>query len=64
MHLDHLLIPSKNKEGAAKRLAQILGVTYGPARIGPFTAVHVNDGLTIDFDEWTGLLPDSEQVPV
>jgi hypothetical protein len=56
-HLDHLLVPSKNKEGAAKLLAQILGVTYGPARIGPFTAVYVNDGLTIDFDEWTDEVP-------
>lgn len=57
VHLDHLLIPSKNKEGAAKQLAQILGVTYGPAKIGPFMAVHVNDGLTIDFDEWTEEFP-------
>jgi hypothetical protein len=57
VHLDHLLIPSKNKEAAAKLLAQILGVTYGPAKIGPFTAVHVNNGLTIDFDEWTNEVP-------
>jgi catechol 2,3-dioxygenase-like lactoylglutathione lyase family enzyme len=57
VHLDHLLIPSKNKEAAAKLLARILGVTCGPARIGPFTAVHVNDGLTIDFDEWTDEFP-------
>ena len=53
IQLDHLLIPSRNRETAAKLLAQILGVTYGPANIGPFTAVHVNEGLTIDFDEWT-----------
>jgi len=57
VHLDHLLIPSKNREAAAKRLAQILGVSYGPAKIGPFTAVHVNDGLTIDFDEWAEVFP-------
>lgn len=55
--LDHLLIPSKNREAAASRLAQILGVSYAPAKIGPFTAVYVNDGLTIDFDEWTEDFP-------
>jgi catechol 2,3-dioxygenase-like lactoylglutathione lyase family enzyme len=57
VQLDHLLIPSKDREAAAKRLAQILGVTCGPAKIGAFTAVHVNEGLTIDFDEWTEAFP-------
>ena len=57
VQLDHLLVFSKNREAAAKLLAQILGVTYGPAAIGPFTAVHVNDDLTIDFDEWTEDFP-------
>ena len=57
VHLDHLMIPSRNREAAARRLAEILGVTWAPARIGPFTAVHVNDGLTIDFDEWAGEFP-------
>lgn len=53
VQLDHLLIPSKDREAAAKLLGWILGVPYGPARIGPFSAVYVNAGLTIDFDEWT-----------
>lgn len=53
VHLDHLLIPSRDKEVAASRLAVILGVSWAPARIGPFAAVHVNEGLTIDFDDWT-----------
>jgi len=57
VHLDHLMIPCEDKEAAAKRLAGILGVFYGPAKIGPFTAVHVNEGLTIDFDEWTSEFP-------
>ena len=57
VHLDHLMIPSKNREAAAQRLAEILGVTWGEATIGPFTAVYVNDGLTIDFDEWTQEFP-------
>ncbi|QAZ39912.1 VOC family protein [Methylibium sp. Pch-M] len=57
VQLDHLLIPCKDREAAAKQLARILGVTYGPASIGPFTAVHVNEGLTIDFDQWTEETP-------
>lgn len=52
VHLDHLMIPAKNKEQAAERLANILGVSWSPAKVGPFAAVYVNDGLTIDFDEW------------
>jgi catechol 2,3-dioxygenase-like lactoylglutathione lyase family enzyme len=52
IRLDHILIPSKNRDTAARQLAEILGVEWGPARIGPFTAVHVSDSFTIDFDEW------------
>ena len=52
VQLDHILIPSTNRDSAAKQLAEILGVNWGPARVGPFTAVHVNDGFTIDFDQW------------
>jgi catechol 2,3-dioxygenase-like lactoylglutathione lyase family enzyme len=55
--LDHLLIPSRDRDAAADLLARILGVQSAPARIGPFTAVHVNDGLTIDFDTWEGDVP-------
>jgi hypothetical protein len=52
MQLDHLTIPCKDRHRAARTLALLLGVDWGPAAIGPFTAVYVNDGLTIDFDEW------------
>lgn len=52
--LDHLMIPAKNKVSAAEQLAHILGVSWSPAKIGPFAAVYVNEGLTIDFDEWDG----------
>jgi catechol 2,3-dioxygenase-like lactoylglutathione lyase family enzyme len=52
VQLDHIMIPSRNKQAAARQLAAVLGVEWAPARVGPFAAVHVNDGLTIDFDEW------------
>jgi hypothetical protein len=57
VHLDHLMVPSRDKIAAAKLLAELLGVPWAPASAGPFAAVFVNDGLTIDFDEWTEPVP-------
>ena len=53
IQLDHLTIPCRDRNAAAKQLAELLGVPFGPARAGPFTSVYVSDSLTIDFDEWT-----------
>jgi hypothetical protein len=49
IHLDHAIVSSRDKSAAAKQLAELLGVPWGPAAAGPFTAVYVNDGLTLDF---------------
>ncbi len=57
IHLDHLMVPSRNKVAAAKLLAELLGVPWSPTGVGPFAPVFVNDGLTIDFDEWTDPVP-------
>jgi hypothetical protein len=57
VHLDHLMVPSRDKEAAAKLLAELLGVPWSKTGIGPFCPVYVNDGLTIDFDEWTEPVP-------
>lgn len=57
VHLDHLMVPSRDKVASAKLLAELLGVSWSEAGIGPFVAVYVNDGLTIDVDEWTDPLP-------
>lgn len=51
IHLDHTIVPSRNKSASAKLLAELLGVPWAPAAEGPFTAVYVNDGLTLDFIE-------------
>lgn len=51
IHLDHTIVPSRNKTASAKLLAELLGVPWAQAGIGPFTAVYVNDGLTLDFME-------------
>ena len=53
IHLDHLMVPSRNKVAAAKLLAELLGVPWSESGVGPFAPVYVNEGLTLDFDEWT-----------
>jgi hypothetical protein len=58
VHLDHLMVPSRNKVASAKLLAELLGVPWSETgAAGPFAPVYVNDRLTIDFDEWTDPFP-------
>ncbi len=52
IHLDHLMVPSRNKLAAAKLLADLLGVAWSETGVGPFAPVYVSDGLTLDFDQW------------
>lgn len=49
IHLDHTIVPSRDKIAAARQLAELLGVPWAQQAIGPFSAVYVNDGLTLDF---------------
>ncbi len=57
VELDHLLVPSRDKVASAKRLAGLLGVRWSETGVGPFAPVFVNDGLTLDFDQWTDPIP-------
>jgi catechol 2,3-dioxygenase-like lactoylglutathione lyase family enzyme len=57
VQLDHVMVPSRDKVAAAKLLAELLGVPWSPTGVGPFAPVYVNDGLTIDFDEWSDPVP-------
>jgi catechol 2,3-dioxygenase-like lactoylglutathione lyase family enzyme len=57
IQLDHLMVPSRDKVAAAKLLGELLGVPWSEASVGPFSAVYVNDGLTLDFDQWTDPFP-------
>ena len=57
VHLDHLLVPSRDKVAAAKLLAELLGVPWSATGVGPFAPVYVNQGLTLDFDAWAEPLP-------
>jgi catechol 2,3-dioxygenase-like lactoylglutathione lyase family enzyme len=58
IHLDHVIVPSRSQVASAKLLAELLGVQWAEAAIGPFSPVYVNDGLTLDF------LDTDEQFPV
>ena len=51
IELDHAIVPSRNQAAAAKLLAELLGAAWGQAAVGPFCAVYVNDGLTLDFQD-------------
>lgn len=55
--LDHMIVPARDRRVSAQRLATILGVPWGDANIGPFTAVYVSDSLTLDFDQWPEPIP-------
>jgi len=57
IELDHIMVPSRDRDAAARQLASLLGVTWSPSKVGPFAAVYVNAGLTIDFDQWEGEFP-------
>ncbi len=48
--LDHIIVPSRDKVAAATLLARLLDVPSGES-LGEFTAVYVNESLTLDFAE-------------
>ena len=57
VHLDHITVPTRDKAGSAKLLAGLLGVPWSETGVGPFAPVYVNDGLTLDFDQFDEPFP-------
>jgi hypothetical protein len=55
--LDHVLVPAKDRNAAARLLAGLLGVPWSTTGVGPFSPVFVSDGLTLDFDDWASPIP-------
>ena len=51
IELDHTIVPSRHPVASARLLAELLGVPWAAAGVGPFAPVYVNDGLTLDFIE-------------
>ena len=50
IHLDHTIVPAKNKRASARFFAEIFGLTVSPGR-GYFAQVRVNESLTLDFSD-------------
>jgi catechol 2,3-dioxygenase-like lactoylglutathione lyase family enzyme len=51
IHLDHTIVPARDKEESARFFARIFGLEYqGP--VSHFAPVRINEQLTIDFDNW------------
>jgi catechol 2,3-dioxygenase-like lactoylglutathione lyase family enzyme len=51
IELDHLMVPCRNRVESAKLFAELFAVPWGQAFAGPFSAVYLNERLTLDFDE-------------
>lgn len=49
IELDHVIVSARDQVKSARRLAEILGVPWSEKTLGPFSAVYVNQGLTLDF---------------
>ena len=49
--LDHLLVPSHDRRASAMLLASLLDVPWEAEAMGIFSAVYINESLTIDFGE-------------
>jgi hypothetical protein len=57
IHLDHVIVPSRDRRAAAELLAEILDVPWSQTGVGPFCPVYVNGGLTLDMDQAEGQFP-------
>jgi catechol 2,3-dioxygenase-like lactoylglutathione lyase family enzyme len=53
IHLDHTIVPAKDKEAAARFFAWIFGLEYQGLHYH-FAPVRVNESLTLDFDNAEG----------
>ena len=50
IELDHTIVPSRDKEAAARFFSRIFGLNYN-GTVSHFAPVRVNGNLTLDFDE-------------
>jgi hypothetical protein len=57
IQLDHFIVPCRSQVASAKLLAELLGVPWAKAGVGPFSPVYINDGLTLDFIETDEAFP-------
>lgn len=55
--LDHFIVSARDRKAAARQLAQLLEVPWEETVLGHFSAVYLNDGLTLDFIDTEGPFP-------
>lgn len=56
VHLNHTIVPALDAKGSAAWLCEILG-RDPPARFGPFWAVALDNGVTLDFQHSEAPIP-------
>lgn len=57
IELDHFIVSSHNRVASAAMLAGLLGVPWHETSLGIFSAVFINDGLTLDFIQTDDAFP-------
>ncbi len=50
VHLNHTIVPVRDKEASATFLAEILGLD-APEPVGPFVCVETANGVSLDYDD-------------
>ena len=56
IQLNHTIVPARDAEASAKSLGEILGVE-APVRFGPFWALSLDNGVTLDFQHSDEAMP-------
>ena len=56
IELDHTIVPSRDKEAAARFFSRIFGLSYN-GLVSHFAPVRVNETLMLDFDEASDFEP-------
>ncbi len=56
IQLNHTIVPARDPRASAAFLAQVLG-RPAPVRFGPFYAVALDNGVTLDFIQAQGSIP-------
>lgn len=51
IQLNHTIVPAQDAQASATWLAEILG-RRPPKRFGPFWALELDNGVTLDFQSW------------
>jgi catechol 2,3-dioxygenase-like lactoylglutathione lyase family enzyme len=57
IQLDHFIVSSHDRVASARKLAGLLGVPWSETVFGIFSAVYINDGLTLDFIQTQDAFP-------